>query len=169
VPPQRSRTTAFLLSQLGTLAAAKFADLTREQDLSPSDAGVLRLLGRHPGISQRALADRLGAVPSRVVALVDSLEQRGLVARTRSVVDRRTHELTLSDDGQAALRLLRSAAERHEQAMLGPLSDAERRALGELLATLAAAHGLNPEAHPGYRRPPDQPDTDDKKHRASSC
>ncbi len=166
MPPQRPRTTAFLLSQLGTLAAAKFADLTREQDLSPSDAGVLRLLGRHPGISQRTLADRLGAVPSRVVALVDSLEKRGLVARTRSVVDRRSHELTLTEDGRAALHLLRSAAERHEEAMLGPLSEAERVALGELLATLAAAHRLDPETHPGYRRPPDQPRADDE-HRVS--
>jgi DNA-binding MarR family transcriptional regulator len=100
------------------------------------------------------------------VALVDSLEKRGLVARTRSVIDRRTHELTLTDDGRGALRLLRSAAERQEQDMLGPLSDAERGALGELLATLAAAHGLDPEAHPGYRRPPDQPRSDDN-HRAS--
>jgi DNA-binding MarR family transcriptional regulator len=166
VPPQRPRTTAFLLSQLGALAAAKFADLTREQNLSPSDAGVLRLLGRHPGISQRALADRLGAVPSRVVALVDSLEKRGLVARTRSVVDRRSHELTLTEDGRTALRRLRSAAERHEEAMLGPLSETQRAALGELLTTLATAHGLDPEIHPGYRRPADQPHTDDK-HQAS--
>ena len=166
MPPQRPRTTAFLLSQLGALAAATFADLTREQDLSPSDAGVLRLLGRHPGISQRALADRLGAVPSRVVALVDSLEKRGLVTRTRSTVDRRTHELTLTDDGHTALRRLRSAAERHEEAMLGPLSETERSALDELLATLATAHGLDPEVHPGYRRPPTEPQADDE-HEAS--
>jgi DNA-binding MarR family transcriptional regulator len=166
VPPQRPRTTAFLLSQLGALSAAKFAELTREYDLSPSDAGVLRLLGRHPGISQRALADRLGAVPSRVVALVDSLEKRGLVSRTRSVIDRRSHELTLTEDGHTALRLLRSAAERHEEAMLGPLTETERGALGQLLATLATAHGLDPEIHPGYRHPPGRPDTDDE-HRAS--
>lgn len=161
MPPQRRHPTAFLLSQLGALSAAKFAELTREQQLSPADAGVLRLLGRHPGISQRALADRLGAVPSRVVALVDSLEKRGLVTRTRSVIDRRTHELTLTDEGGNALRLLRSLAERHEHGMLDPLPQTQRDALGELLDTLAAAHGLDPEAHPGYRRPPSEPDTND--------
>ncbi|MBO1753929.1 MarR family winged helix-turn-helix transcriptional regulator [Allobranchiibius sp. CTAmp26] len=143
--------TALHLSQLGNLAAARFAELTRSVGLTPSDAGVLRLLGRQPGISQRVLADRLGAVPSRVVVLLDSMEQRGLVTRTRSRTDRRTQELTLTEEGQRALGELRGLAERHDADVLAPLTQDERNQLGALLAKLSEGHRLDPDVHPGYR------------------
>src|SRR5213595_2083231 len=99
-----SKRTAFLLSQLGALSSSRFAERTREIGLTPSDAGVLRLLGRTPGLSQRSLADRLGAVPSRVVPLIDSLQARDLVERVRSSTDRRNYELRLTVEGTKVLR-----------------------------------------------------------------
>jgi DNA-binding MarR family transcriptional regulator len=144
------RRVAFLLSQLGSLSAARFADLTRAAGLSPQDAGVLRLIAGEPGMSQRALADRVGAVPSRVVVLVDSLESRGLVVRTRSENDRRNHALHLTDEGRAALAALRPIGLEHEREVLAPLTEDERARLGELLTKLASGHGLDPEVHPGY-------------------
>lgn len=151
-PPPPTRRTAFLLSQLGSFAADRFAQEVRELGLSASDAGVLRLLARSPGLSQRALADRLGAVPSRVVVLVDSLESRGLVLRTRSASDRRNHELTLTEAGTAMLGRLRTVGEGHESDVLDPLTTAERAQLNGLLRKLAAAHGLDADVHPGYAR-----------------
>src|SRR6478752_7823905 len=112
--PSRSTRTAFLLSQLGALASARFAERTRGLGLTPSEAGVLRLLGRNPGLSQRSLADRLGAVPSRVVPLIDSMEARGLVKRGRSSTDRRNYELRLTTEGTQLHRTLRGIAEQHE-------------------------------------------------------
>ena len=145
--PSRSKRTAFLLSQLGALASARFAERTRELGLTPSDAGVLRLLGRAPGLSQRSLADRLGAVPSRVVPLIDSLEARGLVARVRSSTDRRNYELRLTDEGTKMLGQLRGIAERHEAELLAPLTSEQSAQLGSLLATLASAHALDTDLH----------------------
>jgi len=145
--PSRSKRTAFLLSQLGALASARFAERTRELGLTPSDAGVLRLLGRTPGLSQRSLADRLGAVPSRVVPLIDSLEARCLVARVRSSTDRRNYELRLTDEGTKVLGKLRGIAERHEAEMLAPLTSEQSVQLGSLLARLASAHALDTDLH----------------------
>lgn len=139
--------TAFLLSQLGALASARFAQRTRDIGLTPSDAGVLRLLGRAPGLSQRALADRLGAAPSRVVALIDSLQARGLVERKRSSTDRRNYELHLSAEGTQMLRRLRDIAEAHEAELLAPLSSEQSAQLGRLLAQLAGANALDPDLH----------------------
>ncbi|MEP6814521.1 MAG: MarR family transcriptional regulator, partial [Marmoricola sp.] len=146
VPPHR---TAFMLSQLGALGAAKFAEATEPLGLRPRDAGVLRLLMQNPGISQRALADRLGAVPSRVVVLIDALEKRDLVTRTRTGTDRRNYELHLTPQGQATMRELHGVASRHEAGMVAPLSEPERQKLHVILAKLAAAHGLDSEVHPG--------------------
>jgi DNA-binding MarR family transcriptional regulator len=143
----RSRRVAFLLAQVGALASTGFAKRSRELGLTPADAGVLRLVGQMPGLSQRVLADRLGAVPSRVVPLIDSLEQRSLVARQRSTSDRRNYELRLTDEGQTLLAALRTAAEQHERTLLSGLSADDAQQLEALLARIATEHGLDADLH----------------------
>jgi DNA-binding MarR family transcriptional regulator len=150
----RPRRTGFQLSQLGHLASRQFSESVSELGLTPPEAGVLRLLARNPGISQRDLAQRLGAVPSRVVVLLDALQDAGLVTRTRSVTDRRNHELELTDEGRAMMVRLRRVAEHHEGALVEGLSERERSQLARLVDKLASAHGLSPDAHPGFGRPP---------------
>jgi DNA-binding MarR family transcriptional regulator len=150
-PPRR---TGYRLSQLGTFAAQRFADDVKELGLTASEAGLLRLLARHEGLNQRDLATRLGAAPSRVVALLDSLEGHGLIQRRRSAIDRRQHEVLLTADGTATMRRLRMVVEAREQAFVGGLTGAERAQLAALLDKLADAHGLDPEVHPGYAAKP---------------
>ena len=147
-----SRRTAFLLSQLGAHSAEKYRELVGALGLTPSDAGILRLLSRNPSISQRELADRLGTVPSRVVVLIDSLESRQLVARTRSATDRRNYELSLTDAGSAVMQKLRDVSEQHEGAVLGTLTSLEREQLHGLLSRLAEARSVDTEVHLGYSR-----------------
>src|SRR3979490_3589 len=84
---------AFLLAQLGAHAASKFAARMRTIDLTPPLAGVLRFLARNPGSTQRELAEAIGMPPSRLVAMVDELERRGLVHRVRNEQDRRSHRI----------------------------------------------------------------------------
>ena len=147
-----SHRTAFLLSQLGAYSAEKYRELVATLGLTPSDAGILRLLSRNPSISQRELADRLGTVPSRVVVLIDSLESRGLVNRTRSATDRRNYELSLTDAGSTAMQKLRDVSEQHERAVLGTLTSPEREQLHGLLSRLAEARNIDTEVHLGYSR-----------------
>lgn len=147
---ERPARIGFLLSQLGEHAGELFADRTRELGVTPSEAGVVRIVGRTPGISQRELADRLGAVQSRVVALVDRLEQAGLVTRTRGTVDRRTQLLNLTDPGRALLGALRTAAEAQEAALTDGLDAEQRATLFELLTMLSRLRGLDADVHRGY-------------------
>ena len=151
-PRPRPPRTGYLLSQLGAFASTRFAELVKPAGLTPATAGVLRLIARDPGLSQRALATRLGAVPSRVVVLVDALEGAGLVARTRDPEDRRHHRLDVTDEGRRVLGTLRAAAETQNADVLAPLDPEEREALAALVAKLAAAHGLDPDVHAGYRQ-----------------
>lgn len=141
----------FLLSQVGGRAAGLFAELLAPLDLTPAHAGVLRLLSHEPELNQRQLADRLQAVPSRVVALVDDLEQRGLVARERRADDRRSHVLLLTTRGRDILAELRAVATAHEAQLTRGLTAQERRTLGELLLRVAEANGLVAGVHPGFR------------------
>ena len=148
----RKRTDiAFLLAQLGAYAAERFGERAAALDFTPPQAGLLRLISREPGQSQQAIARRLGTPPSRLVALVDGLEQRGLIERRRNPGDRRNYALHLTAAGEQAMADLGQASLEHEQAISAPLTQAERAQLSKLLGKLAAAHGLVPGIHPGYR------------------
>src|SRR4051794_22634421 len=118
-PPVR---IAFLLSQIGAHVSERFAERCRALGLTSSEAAVLRLVGRTPGLSQRSLADRVGTAPSRIVTLVDGLEERGLIARVRSSADRRNYELHLTAAGQTLLATLRQVAQAHEREILDGLT-----------------------------------------------
>ncbi|MEY9852102.1 DNA-binding MarR family transcriptional regulator [Leifsonia sp. EB41] len=155
--PQRARRgapprTAFLLAQLGADAADRFAVRVATLGLTPREAGAIRVLGRRQGLSQRELAEQLGTVPSRLVALVDELEAKGFVVRERSEGDRRNNVLTLAPEGERMLARLREVAEAHQADLLSPLDDDEQLALATLLAKLAAASTVPPDGHPGFRR-----------------
>jgi DNA-binding MarR family transcriptional regulator len=149
---ERKRTDiAFLLAQLGGYAAERFGERAVALDFTRPQAGLLRLISREPGLSQQAVARRLGTPPSRLVALVDDLEHRGLIERRRNPGDRRNYALHLTAAGEQAMTALSQAASDHEEAISAPLTPAERAQLSKLLAKLAAAHGLTPGVHPGYR------------------
>ena len=97
-------------------------------------------------------ADIASTPPSRLVALVDALEQRGLVERRRNPGDRRNYELHLTAAGHQAMAALGQAAADDEEDIGAPLTPAERSELSRLLAKLAAGHGLRPGIHPGFRQ-----------------
>jgi DNA-binding MarR family transcriptional regulator len=148
---------AFLLAQLGAHAAMRYAEKVGRLELDPAQTGVLHLLAREPGRSQQALADQLGVAPSRVVALVDGLESRGVLERRRSSTDRRTYELHLTPEGDALVGQLREVAMAHEADVTTALSAEDRRVLVDLLRRVADQQGLTPGVHPGYRRLPGPP------------
>jgi DNA-binding MarR family transcriptional regulator len=149
----RNRTdgVAFLLAQLGQHAAQLFAELVAPLGLTPPHAGILRAIADSPGRSQQALSAQLGLLPSRVVAYVDDLEQRGFLERRRNADDRRLHALHLTDSGKQLMRKLSDLARQHERRFTAGLDEQQRRTLNDLLATLASEHELTPAVHPGFK------------------
>lgn len=141
----------FLLAQIGAHAAAKFAERLMPLQLTPSDAGILRFLKRAPGTSQQELSAKLGIHPSRLVAVLDSLEERSFVERRANSDDRRQYSLHLTDQGSAVLQEVGRLARDHQDDLLGALNKEERQQLAELLRRVALHQGLAPGVHPGYR------------------
>lgn len=150
--PQRPQ-NAFLLAQIGAHAAARFAERIKALDLTPAQAGLLRLIAWEPGESQQAIAAKLRTPASRLVLLVDALEQRGLIERRRNTEDRRYYALHLTEDGARFMRdeLARVGA-RHEDEICVGLDADERAQLRGMLERIAAHQGLIPGVHPGYRQ-----------------
>src|SRR3984957_11045081 len=143
---------AFLLAQLGAHAASQFAERLGVLELAPADAGILRLLRAAAGLSQQELAGRLQIHPSRLVAILDNLEQRGFVERRANPDDRRLYSLHLAQAGGEALERIGRVAREHQDALLSSLSKEERDTLANLLARIAEQQGLVRGVHPGYQR-----------------
>ncbi|WP_345638063.1 MarR family winged helix-turn-helix transcriptional regulator [Rugosimonospora acidiphila] len=153
-PRHRPRTTAFLLAQVGAHAAARFAERISELGVIPADAGLLRMIATQPGRSQQSLAEELGVVPSRVVALVDNLERKGLIERRRNPQDRRNYALHLTTEGTHVMTEMRGIGSAHEDDICAALDDTQRARLAALLEAIAAQQGLTPGVHPGYQQRP---------------
>lgn len=140
----------FLLSQLGAHSAAAFTQAVAGFGISPPHIGLLRAIAHEPGRSQQSLADQFRMVPSRMVVLLDELEDLGLVERQRDTADRRVHLVLPTAHGKRVLaRILEIGAEA-DRALLAGLTATERATLRRLLEKLAAAQGLQPGIHPGY-------------------
>src|SRR5262245_48196631 len=139
---QHPRSVAFLLAQVGAHAAGKFAERLAALNLGPQHAGTLRLIHLSSGISQQALSSMLGLPPSRLVVLVDELEERGLVERRSSAEDRRVYALHLTRKGSEVLDGIAKIARAHDDAICTALTTEERETLGELLRKIAEQQGL---------------------------
>jgi DNA-binding MarR family transcriptional regulator len=150
-PDRRPTGAAFLLAQLGAHGARRFAERVAEIGLTAPDAGLLRKIASDPGVSQQALAEHLGVMPSRMVALVDGLETKGIIERRRSTEDRRNYALHLTERGRRVLGELSRIAAEHEEGFCAALSKEERMQLRDLCRRIADEQGLTPGVHPGYR------------------
>jgi DNA-binding MarR family transcriptional regulator len=139
---------AYLLVQLGTLAARRFAERLAPLGLEPRHAGMLMRLALNEGRSQQAIGELIGVNSTRMVFLVDELEQRGLVERRRNDADRRSYALYLTDAGRAMLPQVRQVASEHQVEWGSSLSPAERAQLTGLLRRLAAEQGITERTLP---------------------
>ena len=110
-----------------------FAATVGAEDITPGQFGVLTLIQSNEGLNQSELGEAMGVDRSTVVAVIDRLEQRGLVHRMPAPNDRRSYALRLSVAGAATLRRLQPLIRRHEAAIASGLSAAEQRTLIDLL------------------------------------
>ena len=143
---------AFLLAQVGAHAAARFAERLEPLGLTPAHVGALRVIAASTGSSQQEVAARLGMFPSRFVALVDELQDRGLVQRVENPHDRRIYLLQLTAKGRDVLQSIGPVAREHQESLLSALNTQEREVLASLLMRVADQQGLRRGVHPGFAR-----------------
>jgi DNA-binding MarR family transcriptional regulator len=120
--------------------------------LKPPHAGILRVIEQADGLSQQALGERLGLFPSRLVGMLDELEERGVLERRDSPTDRRSYALYLTEAGRKVLEEIRRVGREHQDALCAALDERERTQLAGLLARIATEQGLTPGVHPGFRK-----------------
>jgi len=134
--PELSTRLSYLLKH----AQLRMAELTTKA-LTPygidgRELGVLLVLaGREPPSQQQA-AQRLGIDRTTMVALLDTLEDKGMVSRHPHEHDRRRNVVELTDAGQDTLRRATEASDDAERAFLAPLSSQAAQHLRNSLQTI---------------------------------
>jgi MarR family transcriptional regulator, organic hydroperoxide resistance regulator len=101
-------------------------------NLTQKQAAALWLVNANPAVSQVSVAAALGMDRATMMALIDRLDDRGLIIRKRSTVDRRRQELYVTPTGQSMLRKAKTRIAAHEARFKALFKPAE-------LATLLAA------------------------------
>lgn len=94
---------------------------------------IMELIAKHPGITQKELAEELGIQAASVSELLMKLEHKGLVLREKDETDRRVTRVRLTADGLAEMEGKEEAVDPFQA-----LSDSEQETLKKLLRKLIA-------------------------------
>ena len=109
-----------------------FQGMFKSLDITPAQCSVLLIIEKNPGLTQTQVSDALGIKRANFVALLDTLEARGLAERAPAS-DRRSYALQLTPRGRILLRKIHAVSDLHEENISAPLSKQERAELFRLL------------------------------------
>jgi DNA-binding MarR family transcriptional regulator len=139
------RWPTFGLGQLYRSAHARLEAQLADQDQSLRTYYVLVTLSEHGPLSQQQVCDRIDIDRSDMVRLVDDLEGRGHVERTRDLEDRRRYQLTLTPRGKKAVGRCDAILAAVTDEVLAALSPDERRTLHRLTLRALGYPAENPD------------------------
>ena len=151
-PPEAERpprSVGFLISQLGFFSSRGFMEALAPVGIDPREFLLMRFVAAAEGQSQQALAERLSVPASRMVALVDRLEQEGLIERRPDPDDRRVRGLYLTRKGRGVLERAGKIAIDYETRLCAGINREEREQLIDLLQKLQVSHTELGGVHPG--------------------
>jgi DNA-binding MarR family transcriptional regulator len=140
IAQELAESSGFLLARLGVGFKAKAIAAAEEAGFELYDYSVLAILAEGARETQGTIAGVLGVDPSRLVALLDSLEERGLILRQRDPHDRRRHVVSITPAGKRELGKIRTLIRTIQDEYFSALSDDEQKTFHKLLIRLAVVN-----------------------------
>ena len=127
---------AALVGRLGRRLVAMESPVLAAHGVSMWGYVVLTSLGDTPLRAQAALASAIGADKTRIIGVLDDLQERGLIRREPDPADRRVRLLALTPEGRRLRAAVRRDIRRLEEELLGRLAPADREGLLRALRIL---------------------------------
>lgn len=134
------RFIGFRLRRVQNQLSRDFSERVAEKALRGGMFSALEIIASNPGISQGTVSAEIGLDKSAIVPLIDDLEGRGWIARTRSLQDRRRNHLTITTTGLKELQALIEQMAHTEARALGALSEEERELVSRALDKVYRAY-----------------------------
>src|SRR5262245_52918297 len=138
-PAERDRKDlAAMIVPLGRALMAAELPVLRRHGLTMWGYIVLLALNEEPVRTQAALADSIGADKTRIISVLDGLQQTGLISRRPDPDDRRVHLLSLTAEGRRLRAAAQADIQRQEDRLLTRLPADDRRGFLRALQVLSA-------------------------------
>jgi DNA-binding MarR family transcriptional regulator len=132
------RDLAAMVVPLARALVAAEEPVLRAHQVSMWGYVVLTALAEQPVRAQAALAQSIGADKSRIIGVLDELQERGLIERQPDPADRRVRLLALTEAGRRLRESVRSDIQRQEEKrVLSALPDEDRAAFIRALRILS--------------------------------
>lgn len=139
-PPRRlTELPSWLASQVAHRAGQLVGEALATEGVRRQHFSVMTALSESGGVSQAELGRRLWIDRSDLHVLLAELERDGLVTREPDPEDRRRNVVTLTAAGARKLRRLDARVQSAQEALLEPLTPAQRETFVRLLRRLAGA------------------------------
>lgn len=129
---------AAMIVPLGRALVAAELPVLRQHGLAMWAYAVLLRLDDEPVRTQAALAREIGADKTRIIGVLDDLEERGLIRRQPDPTDRRARLLSLTPTGHRLRDTVQEAIQQREERLLARLPEDDRRGFLNALQALAA-------------------------------
>jgi DNA-binding MarR family transcriptional regulator len=126
----------FLIVEVARLQLRVYNARFRATGLNQSQIAALLHLQRAEALSQTDLSERLGMQKAATGTLIDGLEGKGLVERTRGREDRRLQLVSITDAGERVVDEVDHMAEALGTGLRRGISRDERRQLVSILQRL---------------------------------
>jgi DNA-binding MarR family transcriptional regulator len=138
--PAFERGVGFLLARLGSLAGRSWQAFLIDRALTQVQYAALTILAERGPLGQQRLAQLVAVDARNLVAVLDHLDQRGLVTRQQDQLDHRRRTIRLTERGTALVRSMgRDAAAANDRFLAG-LTAGQREELTALLQRLYEAN-----------------------------
>ncbi|MCX5330150.1 MULTISPECIES: MarR family winged helix-turn-helix transcriptional regulator [unclassified Streptomyces] len=131
-----------LLKRAQAKLARASAEALAPHEVDGHELTALAVLSGAASLSQVEVAGRLGVDRTTMVALLDGLEDQGLVVRRRSPRDRRKNLVELTAAGQECLSRAEQARRVAEERFLAPLGEETAASFVRALRVLAAEESV---------------------------
>ncbi|MEU0335860.1 MarR family transcriptional regulator [Streptomyces sp. NPDC006193] len=132
---------SWLLGRAAARGRALVAEALAAEGLRMWHHVVLSAVRDLAPVAQADLGRSVGLDPKDVVGILNDLQSAGLVDRAPDPRDRRKNAVTLTGDGARLLRRCEKAAREANDALLAPLSAAEREQFTSLLIRISGTDG----------------------------
>ncbi len=136
-PRNKRRSVALKLSIVARLLRVTFDQSAEESGLTRAQWHLIAAVSRHPGATQRTIAEALEVREITAGRLVDRLCEEGYLRREENPSDRRAYCVYLTPKAQPVLNKLDDLAKVHEQAIFSGFQPEDLDKLDTLLELIS--------------------------------
>jgi len=135
----RKKPLGLNISIINRAAQSYFYHELKPFNIGPGQQAYLLALQPEERISQDQLAQRLQIDRANVTRALKVLEENGYICRIRSIKDKRSWEISLSDSGVQVRSKIQGIARRWLERLKEPLSEEDWNQLERSLQTIASS------------------------------